>query len=326
MIELVALFSLCIVMSALYSGAETGFYSLSIARLEVDAQEGRRMARLVHRLASNKHALLVAILVGNNLMIELVTHYGDELFGQLGMLPAEAGRELVLTAILTPIVFFFAELAPKDLFRRRPHSLLAVAAPVVAASRVVFLPLSYPLAIVSRVVERVFGIDDSDLAELRNREHVYEMLEEGTLSGALPADAIELARNVLEVRSVPISAVLVPWADVATLDADLDDDQLLARVAASPHTRLPIVGADGAVDGYVHQLDVLADPLPDRLARHRRPLLELAPDVPVDRALSRLRQRGQRAALVREPGAGSPLGLVTLKDLAQTIVGDLADW
>lgn len=325
MIELVAVFLLCLAMSALYSGAETGFYSLSVARLEVDAEEGRRMARLVHRLASDRHALLVAILVGNNLMIELVTHFGDELFGSLGLLPAVAGRELVLTAILTPIVFFFAELAPKDLFRRRPHSLLGLAAPIVALSRVVFLPVTYPLGAVSRLMERAVGIDDAGLAELKNREHVYEMLEEGTLSGALPDDAVELARNVLEVRSVPVSAVLVPWSEVATLDATLSEEALLERVAASPHTRLPVVSG-GEVDGYVHQLDVLGDPRPGRLERHRRRLIELEPTVPVDRALSRLRRRGQRAALVREAGAERPAGLVTLKDLAQTIVGDLADW
>lgn len=326
MIELLVSFCICMLLSALFSGAETGFYSLSSTRLAVDAENGRRMARLVHRLVRGEHALLVAILVGNNLMIELVTHYGDGLFGRLGLLPADAGRELVLTALLTPIVFFFAELAPKDLFRRRPHTLLGFAAPVVALARIVFLPVTYPLGLVARLVERVVGIDDSGVEELRNREHVYEMLEEGTLSGALAADAVELARNVLEVRGLSIATVMVPWKDVATLDAELPEDQLLERIATSDHTRLPIVRADGSVDGYIHQLDALADELPGRLDRHRRDLLELTPDVAVDRALSRLRRRGQRAALVRAEGAVAPLGLVTLKDLAQTIVGDLADW
>lgn len=318
-------FSICIVLSALFSGAETGFYSLSVARLEVDAEQGKRMARLVRYLARSEHALLVAILIGNNLMIDLVTHYGDVMFGELGLLP-ETGRELVLTAILTPVVFLFAELVPKDLFRRRPHSLLAVAAPVVAVARVVFLPVSWPLGLVTRVLERLLGIDDANLEELRNREHVYEMLEEGTLSGALPQDAVELARNVLEVRTMKVSTVMVPWDSVATIPSDVDDAELVERVGASNHTRLPIVEPDGDVRGYVHQLDVLSHQGPEVLGSNLRRIIEFSPDLPVDRALSRLRSRGQRTALVREEGSKRPLGLVTLKDLAQTIVGDFADW
>ncbi|QDU85388.1 Magnesium and cobalt efflux protein CorC [Planctomycetes bacterium Pla163] len=318
-------FSICIALSALFSGAETGFYSLSVARLEVDAEQGKRMARLVRYLARSEHALLVAILIGNNLMIELVTHFGDELFGDLGLLP-DTGRELVLTAILTPVVFLFAELVPKDLFRRRPHSLLGFAAPVVALARVVFLPVSWPLGVVTRVSERLMGIDDANLEELRNREHVYEMLEEGTLSGALPQDAVELARNVLEVRTMQVASVMVPWSSVATIPSDVDETELVARVGVSNHTRLPVVEPDGDVRGYVHQLDVLSHDGPGVLESNLRRMIEFPPSLPVDRALSRLRSRGQRTALVREEGAKRPLGLVTLKDLAQTIVGDFADW
>jgi putative hemolysin len=318
-------FSICIALSALFSGAETGFYSLSVARLEVDAEQGKRMARLVRYLARSEHALLVAILIGNNLMIELVTHFGDELFGDLGLLP-ETGRELVLTAILTPVVFLFAELVPKDLFRRRPHSLLGFAAPVVAVARVVFLPVSWPLGVVTRVSERLMGIDDANLEELRNREHVYEMLEEGTLSGALPQDAVELARNVLEVRTMQVASVMVPWSSVATIPSDVDETELVARVGVSNHTRLPVVEPDGDVRGYVHQLDVLSHDGPGVLESNLRRMIEFPPSLPVDRALSRLRSRGQRTALVREEGTTRPLGLVTLKDLAQTIVGDFADW
>ncbi|MEZ5978012.1 MAG: CNNM domain-containing protein [Planctomycetota bacterium] len=321
--EIALAFAACIFMSALFSGAETGFYSLSSSRLELDAREGRRMARLVRRLVRNEHALLVAVLIGNNLMIELVTHFGDEGLTRVGLLP-ETGRELVLAAILTPFVFFFAELLPKDLFRRRPHTLLGFAAPVVAVARVAFVPISWPIGLVSRLFERLLGIHDAELEELRNREHVYEMLEEGTLSGALPTDAVVLARNVLQLRTVTVSDVMVPWSKVATVANDADEAELVARVSRSGHTRLPVVGGGGEVLGYLHQLDVLADPEPGRLERCTRNLLEFEPDLPVDRALFRLRARGQRAALVR--GGGAPLGLVTLKDLAQTIVGDIADW
>jgi len=312
-----------LVLSALFSGSETGFYSLSPARLGLDAREGRRFGRLVKWLVSDEHALLVAVLIGNVLTIQLATEFGGEFLARLGLLPA-VGREFVLTALLTPVVFLLAELLPKDLFRRRPHRFLGLAAPVLAVARVLFLPLALPLRALARLLERSLGIGDAKLADLENREHVHELLEEGTLSGALPKDAVDLARNVLELRSRRVAEVMVPWRQVTTVGADLSEADFLRRVATSGHTRVPVVGARGEVQGYVHQLDVLGDARPGRAARALRPLLEVEPHLSVDRALARLRARGQRAALVRE--AGRPVGLVTLKDLAQTIVGELADW
>jgi CBS domain containing-hemolysin-like protein len=116
---------------------------------------------------------------------------------------------------------------------------------------------------------------------------------------------------------------MIPWSDVATLQAGQADERLRACVAESQHTRLPVLGEQGVL-GYVHQLDVLRAGPEAPVLDFLRPTLAVPPEAAVDRALARLRAGGQRMAIVGT--LAQPLGLVTLKDLLEEISGDLAGW
>ncbi len=87
---------------------------------------------------------------------------------------------------------------------------------------------------------------------------------------------------------------------------------------------MPVTDAEGVVQGYLHQLEVLGDSDPSTPLSHLREVLCLPAGTPVDRALARLRMRGVRMAIVGTPEA--PLGLVALTDLLEEISGDLGSW
>jgi len=316
------LLALCIAASALYSGGETGVYSLWRARVHLEAEHGRSAARMIRALLRDEVALLITILIGNNLTIELATHLGGDALLRVGV--PEAAREVVLALALTPLVFFFGELLPKDLFRRRPHALTGVFAPFLIASRALYLPLAVPLRLLTRALELLGGVGGSELVEARGRGAVLSLLEAGKRSGALEAEAERMARNALQLKATPVERVMVPWDRVVTLRGDLSPRERYERVAASEYTRLPWIPPEGPVEDYLHQLEALAAGPEADLGTCRRPLPCLPPDLPLDRALARLRGAGQRAALVGSPS--EPLGLVTLKDLVEEISGDLARW
>ena len=105
--------------SALFSGAETGVYSVSRVRLEAEAGQGRRAARILSGLLRDDAGLLITLLVGANLVQDLAALAFQAEIESWVSLPAYS-RELVVTAILTPFLFFFGEVLPKDVFRRRP--------------------------------------------------------------------------------------------------------------------------------------------------------------------------------------------------------------
>ncbi len=358
--------ALCLLLSAMYSGSETGFYSISRLRLEGDVQAGRRMASLVQRMVRDERGLLITILIGNNLMLELVTGFGDEWLSKTVGVGANY-REVLLSVALTPIVFLFAELVPKDMFRRRPHTLLGWTAPLVGFSRLVFLPVALPLRLVSSGVERLMGVPQAALHALEGRVQILEVLDEGTKSGALAPHARQLMDNVLELRAKRLESISIPWSEVWRVELSEGPEAGQARLAESEFSRLPVVGLGGEVIGYLHVLDVLArragfpppsDLLPEDLdadsmapmppgARWVRSVEPwavaseesggLLPESSLLRPLLVLDPEttlDQALALLRTEGQlaalvgtpAQPLGWVTLKDLVQEISGELGGW
>ena len=323
-------------LSGAFSGSETGVYSVSRARIDGEAAKGRRRSKLLRGLLRDDTQLLITLLVGNNLMLELLTH-GFDRGVAAGRVPAGT-RELFVTLLLTPIVFLLGELMPKDLFRRHPHLFLGWATPLISVARALFFPVVWPLSRLSRVLERALGLAPEDVARALAREEMLEILAEGMRAGALAPQAERLARNVLVLRETPVERVMIPWERVRTVDLDAPADELQGVVRDSDFTRLPALrrspgasagasagSSDGPgrsrVIGYVHQLEALGAP-EEPLEEALHGLEAFAPELPVDTALARLRTQGRRMALVGDPEA--PVGLVSLMDLVAAISGEPA--
>lgn len=314
-----ALLVLCVAGSFLYSGAEIGFYSLSRVQVDLEAEHGHRSARLVRRLLRDEPALLITLLIGNNLVLQFATSLGEALTEAAPLTPT--GRALVVSAVLTPLVFLFGEALPKEIFRLRPHHMTYVAAPIVVVSRWVYWPLERLLRGLSSLLERAFGLGSGRVSIGRGRERLTAFLEEGLRQGALSERAQVLARNALHLRAIPISRAMVPWSEVHHIQDSASNEEMFEAVRTSRWTRILVVDPRGAFRGYVHQIDVLSEgPEADVLAQ-LRPLQVFPANTPVDRALLLLRGGGQRAAVVGR--AEAPAGLITLKDLVEEISGDL---
>ncbi|MCA8980335.1 MAG: DUF21 domain-containing protein [Planctomycetes bacterium] len=313
--------ALFVVMEGFYSGCETGLYSLSRARLEVEARHGGRSARILLALVRRDAWVLITMLIGTTLGLELATWVLDHQLEQWGFGPG--GRQTILALGLTPFAFYFGEALPKELYRRHPHRLMGTCGPGVLASLVIFSPLVLLLRGMTHLVERISGIVGERAVDGPQRAALLSVLDEGAGSGEITPHAVELARNALSLQSIPVRRAMVPWKDVRFLDADASDDDQRRAVEVTSHTRLPVCSA-GAVTGYLHQLDVLAERSAGPVLAHRRAVPHLDPELSVHRALLRLRISGGRLAVVGPPEA--PLGLVTLKDLLEEISGDLGDW
>jgi putative hemolysin len=315
-----------VLLSAIYSGSETGFYCVSRIRIDADAENGHRPSYWIRRLLKDETGLLITILIGNNLAIELVTLLGEHYLASMEVI-AEAWLDVAVTLILTPVLFFFAELLPKDLFRRRPYALLSWTVWPIAFFYVLFWPLMVVLRLFTRGVQKLFGVQEEVLMLSLGREELLEMLEESSRSGTLEIRTETLARNALSLTNITVGEVMIPWQVVESLNlrggkATKEAQDSLVRAV---HSRLPVV-SEGTVIGYVHQLDMLSKPKSER--RDLGPMLHeidcFGPEVSVQAALGSLRRGGRRAALVGAPDA--PVGLITLKDLAERISGDLAGW
>lgn len=329
----------CLLASAMYSGSETALYSLSSVQVELEAERGKRSARLTRWISKDDAGLLIAILIGNNLALELATHVGESLGLAMGWSPTMA--TLAVGLWLTPIAFLFAEVLPKEMFRRRPHGLLPLALPLLLVSRVVFWPLERVLRVVAYVFERLFGVGDNTVSVLRGKDRWHARFEEGRRAGAIPERTYKLVHNAMALHSTSVTRAMVPWSEVVVVQAGVDSEERMDQVRASRFSRLPITDESGQVIGYLHQLDVLAraSGLPARTGFRALesdsdadsgdldaldglmdvPVLD--PECTIAGALLQLRGLGKRAAVVGT--SEKPLGWVTLKDLVEELSGDL---
>ena len=312
----------CLLGVAIFAGSETASYAVSRVRVDLEARQRSLRSRLARGLLSDPTTLLIVVLLGNTLLVELATWVAESRATSLGL--PEWAIELVLALWLTPLFFFFGDLLPKELARRRPHQFFAVCAPLLALARLLLWPLERLLRLLTWFATRLFSVPEREISTHQSREGLLKLLSEGRLSGALPPQAEALAQNVLKLRSTPVARAMVPWERVQQLRSTDSNAQLYNAVAGSRFTRLPVVAPDGIVQGYLHQLDVLGDGPDEPVLEALLEVIELDPELPVDRALSRLRTRGQRLAVVGTRAA--PLGLVTLKDLVEEISGELAAW
>ncbi len=323
---LLLLFFIGAVGSMFFSGAETGLYVLNRVRLKLRAERGERAAQLVQEELDDSARLLVNLLVGNNMMNQLASFAVTSLFAAMHI---GAWLEVIITAlVLTPILFVFCETLPKELFRAHSDRWTYRFAYVIRGFRLLYtVTLLIPIvSALSSALLRLTGQERTVLAEQQQeaeRREVAALLKEGAGVGLLSDRQVTLLDSTLSLRDLTVAAEMVPWAHVIVADADADTDTVARQTAGTHYTRLPAVDRQGRVVGLVNALDVLLHP-----ATPVRGLLEpaahIAPETSVREALRLLSHR--RAAMGIVERHGKPLGIVTVKDLVEPLIGELAAW
>jgi len=319
----------CLALSAFFSGAETGMTAASRARMLALESAGDRRAGIVNRLLTARERLIGAMLIGNN-----VVNIGASAF-TTSVLVGIFGAEGVLyaTVAMSILVIVFSEVLPKTVAITKPdQTALALARPV---SVVVALlgPLTLAVEHLVRGVLRLFGID------IRVGQAVLSASEElrGTVDllhkeGGVQTEARKMFGGLLDLDDLEVSDVMIHRTKMRTISADQPSEDIVREVLSSPYTRMPlwsgtpenIVGvlhakdllrALDAVKGEAGQLDVRAIALDPWFVPDTTSL--------ADQLKAFLARKTHFALVVDE--YGEVMGLVTLEDILEEIVGDIKD-
>ncbi len=331
--ELLMWLSLCVLflfLSGVYSGAETGLYCLNRLRLRLAAHRQEPTARRLQTLMEDQPSLLVTTLLGTNLANYLAPACLTVVFLRtLAETPGgERLAEAYTTLILTPVVFIFGEIVPKNLFQRHANRFMPRLAAFLAGSQRLFAAtgLVGVQRWLSQFVARKWHLSPASGAALYSRHGLYQMLHEGAAAGAMSRTQVFILERVHLLQSIVLGSVMAPWQRVVTLRSTDTRREAEAALRAGPYARFPVVGNDPRrVVGIVHLLDLLTASPGDRAAEVMRPALELRPELPVVEALSTLQREHRRMAVIVDKW-GNAVGIVTVKDLVEEIVGELAAW
>ena len=303
-------------LSALSSGAETGFYRATRLRLVLDAMAGDRIARGLLFLTNHPALFVATALVGNsmaNYLISLATVIAmDQAFPQF---PEWA--EITASIALAPIVLIYGELLPKNLFLQAPNRLLRRSGAVFLLFVVLFFPLAGLLWLLGRLLARVTRSSHEPIRLVLAQRELRQILAEGHEAGILHPAQQSLAHGILAVARKPVRQFLTLPNPTVQVQAGMSKAAVL-RFAERSHMAVIPVAADasGRLVGYVRVVDLRLHE-GDDLAPIR-PLPEVADDSSHLAALMRLESSGDSLARVVNT-RGETVGIVTLERLREPL-------
>lgn len=312
----------CLLMSAFFSGSETGLMSLNRYRLK-HLRKRNRGAKLALKLLNRPDRLLGLILIGNNAVNILASALGTviaiRLFGDAGI--------AIATAVLTVVILVFSEVTPKTLAALHPERIAFPAAYVLNGLMRVLGPAVWLMSSISNGLLRVMGIDTERRPEdaLSSEELRTIVNESGPM---IPPRHKRMLLNILDLEQVTVDDIMVPRQELYGIDLDDDDPTLLARLQRSPYSRVAVYREDiSNISGVLHLRTLgqflQADGTVDRDAIQRA--ADEAYYVPEGTALNlqllNFQKLRRRVGIVVDE-YGSVLGLVTLKDILEEIVGE----
>lgn len=320
--------------SWLCSGMETGIYTVDRIRLRVRLRHAGPNERNPDRAAARSSAtaglllgeldrpadLLATLLIGNNLFGYLAATALAAMLERRGWSPAAVF--VVSVAVLTPLVLIVCEAFPKELFRIHTDTLTPTLAPIAKRLRQVFTWTGIVPAVrwFAGVAARWLGGDAEEGLRLTGGQRLVAMLRETVGAGLLSETQASLVDRALLFHSTRVGDEMTPWHAVRAISIDAPRRWALGIVAMDTHSRYPVVDARGQVLGIVRIEDVCLKPhtpLRDLLLEPAR----IPPSMPLRQALGAIRASPGRVAIVERDRR--PLGLATLHDLAEPLVGQL---
>jgi Mg2+/Co2+ transporter CorB len=319
----------CLAVSFFFSASETALTGFSRARMLQLEKNGNARARLVNRLIETRERMIGAILAGNNVAniaaSALTTGVLYAWFGDVGVLYA--------TAIMTVVIVVFIEVLPKTLAINTPDRVaLVVARPVLWLVRLMG-PILVGIEALVRWILRLFGARfGTDQAYLSAHEELRGTVDLLHREGSVEKQDRDMFGGLLDLRDLVVSVVMIHRTEMISVCADLPPREVTMAVLAEPVTRVPLwSGKPDNIIGILHAKDLLrairdADgdlSKVDVKAIARPPWF--VPDVrPLSDQIKAFRRRKTPFALVVDE-YGELMGLVTLEDILEEIVGDITD-
>jgi Mg2+/Co2+ transporter CorB len=311
-----------LILSAFFSGSETGLMTLNRYRLRHLAKAKHAGAVRAQRLLERPDRLIGLILLGNNFVniaaSAIATLIGMRLFGEAGI--------AVATGILTLVVLIFSEVAPKTLAALRPERIAFPAAFIYVPLLKVMYPLVWVINQIANSLLKLLGVsaEQSGGQALSSEELRTVVMEAGAM---IPKRHQKMLLNLLDLEKVTVEDIMIPRSDVIGIDLSDDIEEINDLITNTQYTRLPVFeeSIDNVV-GILHLRNVV--PLIKRGTLTHAALRNVAREpyfIPegtsLNRQLLNFQREGRRTGLVVDE-YGDIQGLVALEDILEEIVGE----
>lgn len=318
MILILLLFLLGLLLSAFYSGSETGFYRVTKVRLAVEALAGDKLSKALLWLAHQPSLFVATALVGNNLANYLtslsVVMASQRFFPTGGMAVTIVGP-----IVIAPVLFVLGELLPKNMFFKAPNKLLKRAAPFLLLCTVLFAPVTLVLWGFSKLLQLLSKTSPQELRLKLARRELAELITEGHEAGILRPAQQAIAQSMLAVAAQPVKMFASPTGRVVRATTTMSKSDVLRIAQRHKRTLLPVEDTRNRRElvGYLRMMDLYLDKssqLPEP-----KPMVTLHEDDSCISAMRKLSQAEDALGHVISQ-SGKTVGFITGRELRLTLL------
>ena len=312
-------------LSFFFSASETSIIGLSKIRLRHMLQKGIKRAQSVQRLVMKLDKVIAAILIGNNIVNIAISSIVTSIFVQIY---GYHWGVVASTFVTTMVLLIFCEVTPKILAAKHAEKVALITAPVMEVVIVILKPLITFFIGISNFILKIFGVGPSKRSPLITEEELRTMIEMGKEEGVLSEEERKMLHRIFEFGDTLLSDVMVAKDKIVGVNLNISSDDLLNIFVEEWHARLPVYS--GSVDnivGVVYAQDLLYI-LREKGLFLLQDLLHETCYIPgsmrVNELLKRFQAEKIQIAIIVDKDKKT-LGLVTLEDLLEEIVGEIED-
>lgn len=316
--------------SAFFSASETAFTSLNRIRIKNAAENGDKKAARVLKMSENYDKLLTTVLVGNNIVNILASSLATVLFVEWMKTILETGARAetlgttLATVVITVVVLIFGEVCPKGIAKESPEKFAMLSAPFLQFLWYLFTPVSVVLIGIRKLFSRIFKNKD---AAVITEEEIITFVEEAAQEGGINEEESELIRSAVEFNDREAQEILTHRVDIEAVSDKTTCEEIEQVFIETGFSRLPVYSdtIDNII-GVIHHKDYY-----NKVKAGKCELSEIIKTViPVHKSIKirdllKLLQESKSHMAVVADDYGGTLGIITMEDIIEELVGDIWD-
>ncbi len=320
---LIGLLIALLALSASLAASEAALLAINKVRLRHHVEQGHRRARLTFGLLKHLDRVIGTLLVANNLVNVAIAAIASGVF--MTLFGSEQGLAIA-TAVVTAVLLLVGEVTPKLFAVNHAETVAYAMVWPLWVLTVALYPIASAFTWTGRWLLRLLWIPTKKRSPLVTEEELKVMIQMGREAGVLEEHELRMLHRIFEFSDSTVREVMVPREEIAGIDLRADADQVLDVLVEEGHSRIPVYqGTLDEVAGVIYARDLLA------LVRHRqlfvladfiRPIAIVPETKRLAELLSDFQRDKTQIAIVRD-ARGSTVGLVTLEDLLEEIVGEI---
>lgn len=313
---------LLVMMSAYFSATETAFSSLNKTRLKTMAEDGNKKASLALKLEENYDKLISTILIGNNIVNIALASLGTIFF--IHLLHDESMGTTLSTVVITVAVLIFSEITPKSIAKDMPEKFAMFSAPFINLLIIILTPANFIFSMWKKLVSKMFKVEEN---EKMSQEELLMFVDEVEQEGTIDEDEGDLIRNVIEFTETQAEDILTHRVDLEAVPMNADKEEISKKFQDTQFSRLLVY--EESIDniiGFILQKDFYTvDGITKASVKKLvKPVMFTQKTEMVNDLLKKLQVNKTHIAVVLDEYGGT-LGIVTMEDILEELVGEIWD-